>query len=241
MRQQLIRLRALALSATAVFSVAGLAEPAPLTQPPPASAGPYAALVPVAGAGSGGALTGPRAPARPPGGTQFAPTGVPPELARAGTRVLRAAPTSRFPVAGPFNWGQEGARFGAARGGRSHAGQDLLGRAGTPLLAVRDGVVLARGAEGGRGNYVAVYDPRAGRTYVYLHLQRPAEAAQGQAVRAGDRIGLLGCSGSCFGDHLHFEIRRGRGPEGDALDPRPELERWARSSGAQASLPPGAH
>jgi murein DD-endopeptidase MepM/ murein hydrolase activator NlpD len=232
------RFRALALSATVIFMAAGLADPDPVIQPQAASTNPYAPLVPLT---REAALTGPRAPDVPAGGSQFVPTGVPPEVRRLAAKVLPGAAPARFPVSGPFNWGQAGARFGAARGGHRHAGQDLFGRTGTPLLAVSDGVVLERASEGGRGNYLALYDPGARRTYVYLHLQRPALAGRGERVHAGQRIGAVGCTGACFGDHLHFEIRRGRSPDGEAIDPRPELERWARSSGARATLPPGAH
>ncbi len=54
---------------------------------------------------------------------------------------------------------------------------------------------------------------------------------RGQPVREGQRVGELGCAGSCFGDHLHFEIRRGRSLEGAPLDPLPDLKRWAGSPG----------
>jgi murein DD-endopeptidase MepM/ murein hydrolase activator NlpD len=131
------------------------------------------------------------------------------------------------PVHGAVRYGQGGARFGADRGGRSHEGQDVFAPAGTPLVAVRDGVVLETGNGGGRGNYVAIYSPAARQTYVYLHLLEPASVGPGQRLRAGARVGRLGCTGSCFGDHLHFEVRRGKGLEGAPRDPLPLLRRWA--------------
>lgn len=146
---------------------------------------------------------------------------------------------TRFPVAGEFNWGQEGARFGASRSGRSHEGQDVFARTGTPLLAVADGVVLETGDDGGRGNYVAIFDPSAGRTYVYLHMVHPAKVKARDRVRAGDRVGAVGCTGSCFGDHLHFEIHRGKTLYGPAEDPLPRLRRWAELAGASPTLAPG--
>jgi murein DD-endopeptidase MepM/ murein hydrolase activator NlpD len=42
-------------------------------------------------------------------------------------------------------------------------------------------------------------------------------------------IGQLGCTGSCDGPHLHFEIRMGRvayGHEGRPVDPLPYLRQW---------------
>lgn len=165
------------------------------------------------------------------------------ELARRAAALERAAErarTPRFPVAGPFNWGQEGARYGSARSGHVHEGQDVFAVTGTPLIAVSDGVVVETGDDGGRGNYVAIFDPAAGRTYVYLHMVGPAEVGQGTRVNAGERVGAVGCTGSCFGDHLHFEIRRGRGPEAPSLDPLPALSRWAEVHHASATLAPGA-
>jgi murein DD-endopeptidase MepM/ murein hydrolase activator NlpD len=154
--------------------------------------------------------------------------------------VREASQRPAFPVAGEFNWGQGGAQFGASRGGRSHEGQDVFARTGAPLVSVRRGVVVETGNDGGRGNYVAIFSPDTRRTYVYLHMNEPSRVGKGRNVAAGQRIGAVGCTGSCFGDHLHFEIRRGRGPEGPAEDPEPALRRWADADGARATLPPGA-
>jgi len=149
------------------------------------------------------------------------------------------AQTPRFPVAGAFNWGQGEARYGSARSGHAHEGQDMFARSGTPLVAVSDGVVVETGDDGGRGNYVAIHVPEAGRTYVYLHMAGPSLVGQGERVGSGRRVGAVGCTGSCSGDHLHFEIRHGRGTVGPSLDPLPDLERWAEVHGAQATLAPG--
>jgi murein DD-endopeptidase MepM/ murein hydrolase activator NlpD len=110
--------------------------------------------------------------------------------------------------------------------GHIHSGHDLFAPAGTPLVAVADGVVAEAGSDGSQGNYVYLYDPKRERTYVYMHMLAPADVRTGERVDAGERIGELGCTGSCWGDHLHFEIRAGRGIVGEASDPRPELERW---------------
>ena len=130
-----------------------------------------------------------------------------------------AAPVAVHPVKADVGYGEAGARFGADRGGRMHEGQDVFAPAGTPLVAVRDGVVLETGYDGGRGNYLAIFSPRAGETYVYLHLIEPPSVKGGQRVAAGELVGRVGCTGSCFGDHLHFEVRRGRSLEGPPRDP----------------------
>ena len=132
------------------------------------------------------------------------------------------------PVAAPVTYGSAEAAFGNARG-RPHEGQDIFAPAGTPLVAPVDGVVVDGGNDGGRGNWVAIYDPRREQTYSYLHMIEPAAVAPGEKVAAADRIGKVGCTGSCFGDHLHFEIREGRGPYGTAVDPMPLLEKWERA------------
>ena len=108
-----------------------------------------------------------------------------------------------------------------------HEGQDVFAPAGTPLLAIRDGRVVETGDDGGRGNYVAIWSPAVRRTFVYLHMLRPAGSARRRASGAGRRVGAVGCTGSCWGDHLHLELRRGRGTTGEALDPLPLLRRLA--------------
>ena len=143
------------------------------------------------------------------------------------TALLR--PSAVHPVDARVDYGEGGARYGADRGGRMHEGQDVFAPAGTPLLAVRDGVVLETGNDGGRGNYLAIWSPEARETYVYLHLLEPPPVESGRRLRAGDRVGRLGCTGSCFGDHLHFEVRRGRTLEGSARDPLPLLRRLPRA------------
>ena len=138
-----------------------------------------------------------------------------------------AGPAAVFPVRGRVDWGEYDARFGAWRGGRVHEGQDLFAPAGTPLLAIRDGRVVETGDDGGRGNYLAIWNRVARRTFVYLHMQHPSRVRDGERVRAGERVGAVGCTGSCWGDHLHLELRRGRGTTGRPLDPLPLLTRLA--------------
>ena len=48
----------------------------------------------------------------------------------------------------------------------------------------------------------------------YAHQSRYA-TSQGASVSAGQVIGYVGCTGHCFGDHLHFEVRI----NGSAVDP----------------------
>jgi len=109
--------------------------------------------------------------------------------------------------------------------GRGHEGQDLFAPAGTPLIAVTDAVVIESGSDGGRGNFISIYDAAVKRTYSYFHMLGSPLAATGERVEAGQRLGEVGCTGSCSGDHLHFEVRSGRDPWGPVIDPVPVLQK----------------
>ena len=142
--------------------------------------------------------------------------------------VARPEPESWFPIRGVIDFGEDDARFGAWRGGRRHEGQDVFAEAGTPLVSVRGGRVVEKGDDGGRGNYVAIWNPETDRTFVYLHMRAPSPHEIGETVDAGVRVGAVGCTGSCWGDHLHLEMREGRETTGRPLDPLPLLARLAR-------------
>ena len=144
-----------------------------------------------------------------------------------GRATVIAEEAEVFPLPAVTGFGESAARFGAWRGGRRHEGQDVFAPAGSPLLALRGGQVVETGDDGGRGNYIAVFDPGKRETYVYLHMRAPARAKVGEWVEPGGRLGAVGCTGSCFGDHLHLELRRGRGTQGRPVDPLPLLRRLA--------------
>ena len=82
-------------------------------------------------------------------------------------------------------------------------------------MAVRDGIVVDGESEhgrysGGRGNYVVIFSPIENRSYVYMHMLKPALVQRGERVHAGQALGRMGCTGSCYGTHLHFEVRIGK-------------------------------
>jgi len=62
-------------------------------------------------------------------------------------------------------------------------------------------------------------------------MVEPASVKQGEEVRAGNRIGGVGCTGSCWGDHLHFEVHEGSDPYGPAVDPLPLLQKLPQAPG----------
>jgi murein DD-endopeptidase MepM/ murein hydrolase activator NlpD len=140
-----------------------------------------------------------------------------------GRSVEPPAPVN--PVTAPVDYGTAINGFGNERG-RPHEGQDMFAPEGTPVVSPTATSVLETGSDSGRGNWAALYDAAADHTYVYLHMSAPAAVGAGERLDPGDRVGLLGCSGSCDGAHLHFEVRSGRDPYAPAIDPRPLLERW---------------
>ncbi|HWL66639.1 MAG TPA: M23 family metallopeptidase, partial [Actinomycetota bacterium] len=51
---------------------------------------------------------------------------------------------------------------------------------------------------------------------LYAHLSA-YDVRNGESVSQGDVVGRVGCTGSCTGDHLHFEVRVNGSPV-DPLD-----------------------
>jgi murein DD-endopeptidase MepM/ murein hydrolase activator NlpD len=107
------------------------------------------------------------------------------------------------PVTSPFGW----------RWGRMHEGIDIGVGYGTPIHAAAGGVVIYCGWEEGYGNFVVI-DHGGNLATAYGH-QSSIAVACGQQVNQGDVIGYVGCTGHCFGPHLHFEVR----VNGNPVDP----------------------
>ena len=120
-------------------------------------------------------------------------------------------------LAWPVDGGHVLSAFGTPRGGRSHTGVDIGGRAGQPVLAARDGVVVFTGTLRGYGNTV-ILEHGDGLRSLYAH-NREITVAEGETVDRGATIARLGRSGNATTDHCHFEVRRGEVP----LDPLPLL------------------
>ncbi len=112
-----------------------------------------------------------------------------------------------WPVSGPVTSG-----FGW-RWGRMHEGIDIGAPGGAPIQASASGTVIFAGWMGGYGNLV-VLDHGGGLATAYAH-QPSIVMGGGQSVSQGQVIGYVGCTGHCFGDHLHFEVR----VNGSPVDP----------------------
>lgn len=193
---ELLRARQAAASTTSTTSPAAADEvragaPAPTTTAPdrvassPPAADPEPPPAPVA-------TTTTRPPPPPP------PAPAPVKPARPSTLA--------WPLANPVVTSGYGYRvhpiFGTSR---LHAGIDLRGSTGTPILAAGDGVVVSAGWRGGYGNTVII-DHGGSLATLYAHQSRLYVSA-GAVVRRGQAIGAVGSTGYSTGPHLHFEVR----------------------------------
>jgi murein DD-endopeptidase MepM/ murein hydrolase activator NlpD len=112
-----------------------------------------------------------------------------------------------------FLWPLNGAitSYYGERWGRMHTGIDIDGTSGQPVVASKDGAVIMASSYSGYGNTVII-DHGGGVATLYAHLSS-FEVRSGQAVSQGEIVGGVGCTGSCTGDHLHFEVRVNGSPQ----------------------------
>ena len=101
---------------------------------------------------------------------------------------------------------------------RKHLGNDLMGSAGTPIVAVEGGIVEALGWNRYGGWRIGIRSFDSRRYYYYAHLKKDAPFAPGLAVgdtvSAGDLIGFMGRTGYSDKEntnnietvHLHFAM-----------------------------------
>jgi murein DD-endopeptidase MepM/ murein hydrolase activator NlpD len=133
-----------------------------------------------------------------------------------------------FPILGQHEFGMGAGRFGAARSGHTHQGQDVMAACGTPLVAARGGVVQYAGYQYAAGNYLVIDGRGTPNDFMYAHLAEPSPLHTGDTVRTGQPIGIVGDTGDAQGCHLHFEMWGPPGwyEGGSPFDPLPELEKW---------------
>ncbi len=135
-----------------------------------------------------------------------------------------------FPVQGPHGTRGPIGDFGAPRdGGRIHEGFDIVAACGTPVVAVRDGLVRSVGYDPVLyGNYLLIHGEGEHRSYFYAHLRHAPSVVRGQRVFTGEQVGVVGKTGNArtVGCHLHFEIH----VDGRPINPEPALRRWDRYS-----------
>lgn len=109
---------------------------------------------------------------------------------------------------------------------RMHYGTDIANSAGTRVNAAAPGIVTHAGWLSDYGRTVIITHSINGVTYatLYAHLNR-ISVTNGQMVKAGAQIGLMGSTGNSTGPHLHFEVHKGgyAGYGENAVNPMPYI------------------
>ena len=154
-----------------------------------------------------------------------------PELFRTGEYSLSVAvgPSLGFPVSG--NKANVGSVWGDSRDGgkRNHQGIDIFAPKLTPAVAAADGYITGV-REGGIGGKTVWLRPE-GKSYTlyYAHLDKQL-VQEGQRVKKGDVVGLVGNTGNAkyTPSHLHFGVYT----VGGAIDPLPFVNRNTREAPA---------
>ena len=141
---------------------------------------------------------------------------IPPLAGREPPRAPSLAVPSRLVPDRLLQWPTGGvlsSGFGRRRG-RFHGGIDISGERGTPIAAAADGVVLFSG--GGPDGYgkTVILDHGNGLMTLYAHNKRNV-VRQGERVRRGQPVALMGDTGRASGTHVHFEVHQ----HGRPVDP----------------------
>lgn len=98
---------------------------------------------------------------------------------------------------------------------RPHLGIDFELPIGDPVFAPRQGTVVRYGHNRAAGNYIVLLHSNGMETS-YNHLNRiDRRVRQGLRVKAGEKIGEVGCTGYCTRPHLHFAVKK----KGRMVDP----------------------
>ena len=87
----------------------------------------------------------------------------------------------------------------------THTGLDIAATTGTPIKVVADGTITFAAYSGSYGYLVKVDHGNGVETW-YGHTSKML-VKEGQAVKAGNTIALVGSTGNSTGPHLHFEVR----------------------------------
>lgn len=96
---------------------------------------------------------------------------------------------------------------------RMHYGVDIAVPAGSPVFAIKEGIVTRAGRWGTYGIMVEITHDD-GLVTRYAHLSR-AMCRKGDKVSMGEMVAESGNTGKSTGPHLHFEIRK----NGKAVNP----------------------
>jgi murein DD-endopeptidase MepM/ murein hydrolase activator NlpD len=139
-------------------------------------------------------------PVRDPDPTPL-PTPVAPPPVKVTHRLVKPAP---IVGTGQLIWPVAGGKI-TQYYSSYHRALDIAAPAGNPVLAAADGVVTWSGWKTNGGGIVIGIDHGNGITTVYNHLGS-ALVAVGDTVTVGQTIAKVGCTGTCTGPHVHFDV-----------------------------------
>ncbi len=94
-----------------------------------------------------------------------------------------------------------------------HTGVDITGTKSRDIYSIQDGVVEKTGYHHSMGNYIRIRHAN-GYESVYMHLKQKL-VKEGAEVEKGEKIGIMGCTGSCTGTHLHLTVYK----NGELINP----------------------
>lgn len=113
-----------------------------------------------------------------------------------------------------FDWPVDRARLTRGYrlvGRRPHLGIDLAGPRKTPVMSAHPGMVIYVGRDFRGFGKMILIESGNGWATLYAHLDEFL-VSEGQKVGVGEPIALMGNTGRSTGPHLHFEIRKDKGP-----------------------------
>lgn len=130
------------------------------------------------------------------------------EIFNSNATFIWPVKTSSYRVTSQYGW--RGDPFGKPNT-EYHKGIDIACSRGTPIVAVKAGVVTRASWYSGYGNCVIIYHGN-GISSLYAHCDngtssRPTyEVKVGDSVKAGQVIAYVGTTGRSTGYHLHFGV-----------------------------------
>lgn len=116
-----------------------------------------------------------------------------------------------------------------------HDGIDLANVKGTPIFAVLGGKVVASGPASGYGQWIRI-EHDDGSLTEYGHMSSRL-VKQGERVRAGQRIALMGAEGRATGSHLHLRTYKSAKKIGAGAGMNPA--EYLRARGISVPCKPG--
>ena len=117
----------------------------------------------------------------------------------------------------------------------NHHGIDIAEPGTHEIFAAADGKVSRSYTSSSYGECVFIlheFDEQEFET-VYAHMKKDSRTVkEGDAVKQGQKIGIMGNTGNSFGQHLHFEVHKGRwnSRKSNAVDPLIYLEQGLNES-----------